>query len=299
MSHTRFLKMALPAIAIPSVAVPFLPFLPFLPSSFWTTYVDVVEPLSLLAGAVLALLVAFSYSKELKAAFIFLSMFLLVYALAIVLFLSYSPVLLPYLRSHLNEVGIVSLVETIQLINYAMLVFFCLNLLRAIDVTHLNKKGWILLGVTAAFSIFLATYPVLPGVKGIWTQAAPDTAHLTMRALDAALIIVLTPVLWLYIQHLKSQERQSLTFTVVISGIVFVTLFDYLFKLLAQIFPRLTPAGSLLQVAIPETLFVYGYLAIAAGLYAHLKDDAWGYEAVEKAMEGGPERGEPKEDERG
>jgi hypothetical protein len=67
MSHTLFLKIALPAVAIPALVVLFLP------AGIMTIYVDVIEPLSLLIGSFLALYVSFIYRKQLKAAFIFLS----------------------------------------------------------------------------------------------------------------------------------------------------------------------------------------------------------------------------------
>ena len=100
------------------------------------------------------------------------------------------------------------------------------------------------------------------------------------------MIIVLMPVLWLYVQYLKSQQRQSLTFTVIIFGIVCATIFDYLFQLITKVFPRLLTEGSLLYTTIPEMLFIYGYLIIAVGLYAHRKEDEWGYNIVDKVMEG-------------
>lgn len=356
MRHTLFLKIALPAIAIPALIVLFLP------AGVWPTYVDVVEPLFLLIGSFLALYVSFSYRKQLKAAFIFLSVFLLVYALAIVLFLAFSPLLLPYLKTELGDAEILSVVQSIQFINYSMLFFFCINILRVVDVTKLSRNGWILFGVTVPFCGLLAIYPVSPLIGDIWNQALPAISHIamqllnyaviiilapvlwlyvqylksrrgqaltftviifgtalalailfifllavypelplirdvwsqelpkisivTIRVLDAALIIVLVPVLWLYIQYLKSQQRQSLTFTVVIFGVVFFTLFDYLFQSVLQIFPRLLTEGSPLYTTIPEMLFIYGYLIIAVGLYAHRKQDEWGYRAVDRAMAG-------------
>ena len=356
MNHVRFLKIALTVIAMPALLVLILP------ARVWPTYVDTVEPLSLLVGSFLALWVSFSYRKELKAAFIFLSVFLLIYALAIVLFLSFSPLLLPYLESRLDDADILSLVQAIQFINYAVLFFFCINILRVVDITKLNRKGWILFGLTVPFCCFLAIYPVmsmiagiwnralpvityittqfingsviivlvpvlwlyvqhlksrgrqtltvtviifgialaviilfwvlmilypmLPPIQLIWSQSLPAISHISIRLFDAALIIVLMPVLWLYVQYLKSQQRQSLTFTIVISGVVFFTLFDYLFQVVLQLFPHLLPEGSPISTSISEMLFVYGYLMIVVGLYAHHKEDAWGYKAVDQAMSG-------------
>lgn len=280
MSHTLFLKIALPAIAIPALIALFLP------SGVWTTYVDVAEPIFLLIGAFLALWVSFSYRKELKSAFIFLSVFLLVYALAIVLFLSFSPILVPWLELRLGIAETFRLVQGVQFINYAMLLFFCINLLKAIDISRLNRNGWIFFALTVIFSIFLAIYPVLDLIKDISSLELPGIFYITMRILDAALIIVLAPVLWLYVQYLKSQQRQSLTFTIIIFGIVCATVFDYLFELIIKVFPQLLTEGSPLYATVPETLFIYGYLVIAVGLYAHRKQDEWGYKTVDRAMAG-------------
>ncbi len=280
MSHTLFLKIALPIIAIPALIVLFLP------AGVMSTYVDVVEPISLLVGAFLALWVSFTYRKELKAAFIFLSVFLLVYALAIVLLLAFSPLLLPYLETLLGEDEIFSLVEGIQFINYAILFLFCVNLLKVVDIRQLNRRGWLLFALTVIYAIIAAIYPVLDSIRDITNAGLPVISYITIRMLDAALIIVLVPVLWLYVQYLASQQRQSLTFTVVIFGIVCSTIFDYLFQLIMAIFPRLLAEGSRLYTAIPELLFIYGYLMIAVGLYAHRKQDEWGYNAVDRAMSG-------------
>ncbi len=280
MSHTLFLKIALPVIAIPALVALFLP------ARIMTTYVDMVEPLSLLAGSFLALYISFSYRKELKAAFIFLSVFLLIYSLAIVLFLSFSPLLLPYLEPRLGVAETFRIIQSVQFINYAMLLLFCINLLKVIDIRKLNKKGWTIFSMAVIFCFFLATYPELDKIKDISNLGVPEFSSIAMRILDAALIIVLVPVLWLYVQYLKLQQKQSLTFTVIIFGIVCATVFDYLFELVIKVFPRLLPEGSLLYTAIPETLFIYGYLIIAVGLYAHRKQDEWGYKAIDRAMAG-------------
>ncbi len=245
-----------------------------------------VEPLSLLIGSLLALYASSIYRKQLRAAFIFLSAFLFIYMLAIILFLSSSPVLLPYLEPRLEGTEILSLIQGVQFITYAMLFLFCVNLLKVVDVRQLNRNGWILFALTVIFCIFLAIYPELALVKVISSFGLPAILYIAIRILDAGLIIVLMPVLWLYIQYLKLQQRQSLTFTVVIFGIVFSTIFDFLFESIIKIFPRLLTEGAPLYTAIPHMLFIYGFLIIAVGLYAHRKQDEWGYNTVDRVMAG-------------
>ncbi|MFH1031961.1 MAG: hypothetical protein V1767_05320 [Chloroflexota bacterium] len=280
MNVSRFLKITLPVVAIPAlIAI-------LLPDNVWSTYVDIIEPLSLFIGSLLALYVAFSYRKELRAAFLFLSAFLFIYMLAIIFFLSFSPILLPYLRPHLNETELFSLIQSVQFVNYAMLFLFCINILKVVDITKLNRTGWLLFIFAAIYCIVAAVYPMLDLIKGVSSIGPSEIAYLIIRILDAALIIILTPVLWLYVQYLRSQQRQSLTFTVVIFGIVCATVFDYLFELIIAIFPKLLSQDSPLLATLPETLFIYGYLIIAVGLYAHRKQDDWGYDVIDRTMAG-------------
>lgn len=280
MNHARFLKIALPAIAIPALIVLFLP------ARVWSFYVDIVEPLSLLIGGFLALYVSRLYRKELKAAFVYLSAFLFIYMLTIILFLSYSPILVSYLEPHMGNDRIHLIVNIIQFINYAVLFLFCVNLLKVVDVRQLDSNGWIVLAMVFILCIDVALYPEIDLIGDISTAGPLAVLYIIRRVFDAALVIVLTPVLWLYIQHLRSRHEQSLTFTVIILGVVCSTIFNYLFEFILEVFPNLLSQGSHLYVIIPEMLFIYGYLLIAAGLYAHRKEDQWGYDIIDKAMTG-------------
>lgn len=283
MSHTRFLKIVLPIAAIPALIVLFLP------AGVVSVYIDVIEPISLTTAAALALWVAFIYRKGLKAAFVFLSVFLFIYMLAIVLFLSNSPILLPGVRNLVGDDHILLVVQGVQFVNYFVLILFCVNLLKVVDIRRLDGNGWLISVLAFFLCMFLAIFPELELIKNLSSYGLSAVLYIIIRILDAALIVVLTPVVWLYIQHLKSRQKQSLTFTVVIFGIVCATLFDYLFQLVVTVFPRLLAEGSPLYKTIPEALFIYGYLIIIAGLYAHRKQDEWGYNAVDKAINGGLE----------
>lgn len=283
MNHTRFLQIALPVIVIPALIILFLP------AGVSSTYVSVSQPLSLLIGSLLALYVSFSYRKQLKAAFIFLSAYLFIYMLAIILFTHGESFLRSFFGDYYGQ-----LVLSVQALNYFMLFIFCINVLKVVNITHLDRNGWIIFGVTVVFSVFLAVYPVLDLITDIWKGkllAVPATlvqslSYILIRLVDAGLIIVLTPVVWLYIQYLKSQQQQSLTFTVIVFGIVCATLFDYLCQSVLKMFPQLLATESPLRTAISEMLYLYGYSVIAVGLYAHFKEDEWGYNIIDKAMGG-------------
>jgi hypothetical protein len=278
MSPTRFLKITLPSILIPALIVLILP------AGVWPTYVDIMQPLALFIGSFLALYVSFAYRKQLRVAFIFLSAFLFIYMLAIILFLSCSPILLPHLKLQLGEAEIFRLIQGVQLMTYSMLFLFCINLLKVVNVTQLNRTGWTIFSLAFVFCLLVTTYPILDLIRTISSIELAGILYIMIRIFDAALIIVMVPVLWLYIQHLKSRQRQSLTFTVIIFGIVCSTILDYLFESIVQVFPRLLASGSPLYLTIPKVLFIYGYLTIAVGLYAHRKQDEWGYNTIDKTM---------------
>ncbi|MFC2044352.1 hypothetical protein ACFLT8_04065 [Chloroflexota bacterium] len=280
MTTARFIKFALPAIALPALIGLILP------ARIWPTYFDILEPISLLIGSLLACYISFMYRSELKVAYIFLSAFLFIYMVAIILLLSFSPVLLPYLESRLGGAETIFIVQGIQFINYAMLFLFCVNLLKVVDITKLNRNGWFIFVLTTVYCIFTAIYPKLDLIVNLRNLELPEISYLAVRILDAALIVILTPVIWLYVQHLKSQQRQSLAFTIVIIGIVWATLFDYLFELIMVIFPNLLGQDSHLLVTIPEALFIYGYLIIAVGLFAHCNQDKWGYDIIDRTTAG-------------
>ncbi len=271
MNYTRFLSIALPVVAIPSLV------LLFLSPEISSTYVRVVEPIALLIGAILALQVSFLYRKQLRAAFIFLSAFMFIYMLAVII--------LPFIQPHVVDHFQIT-VLSIQIFCYCMLITFCVLLLNVIDIRRLDTVGWIIFSVIFAISIFVVIYPVWSSIRDITHQDLPVILYLFTRVVDAGLVIVLMPVVWLYVQYLRTQNKQSLTFTVIIFGIVWSTIADYIFEVFYQESLQTFMGGNQLGVAVPEMLYLYGYLIIAVGLYAHLKQDEWGYDIIDKAMGG-------------
>ena len=270
MTYTKFLKIFLPVAVIPVLVVLLLP------TDVSDIYIKIVKPVFLLTGALLAFRVSRIYTKQLRATFTFLSAYLLILMIA--------TTSLPYLQPYIENYFATS-VFIIQVINYSMLVLFCINLLKVVDIRELNRKGWGIFSITLLLSVFLALYPSL--VDKIWELSVPIeqiVSYYMIRVLDAALITILIPVIWLYVQYLKTQQKQSLTFTVIITGIVVYTLFDYLFQAIVRIFPALLAEGSIMHDVIPQMLYMYGYMVVAFGLYAHLKHDEWGFKSIERLL---------------
>ena len=263
-NHTRFLWITLPIAVILTVVTLFLP------DAIFGTWVSIVEPLTLAAGGLLALRISFMYSKQLRLAFVFFSLFLFIYAGAIILFTAIDTLV----TGNLFTVLVIS----VQAVDYVFLILFCVNLLKVIQISRLNTTAWLIMGLTAAVSLFLALYP--PVADGILSADPVVIMYLAIRVIDAGLVVALVPIIWLYITYLKSQQRQSLTFTVIISGIICATIFNYLHEAVV----RLVAPGAIQDTPffniIPDTLFIFGYLVILVGLYAHLKDEQWGYRSL-------------------
>ncbi len=279
MNNTKFLTLALFLIAIPVIVI-FL-----LPTGIAPIYTSVVQSLYLFIGAVIAFRISFHYRMQLKSAFAFLSAFLFIYMLSIVLF--------TYAKSFLEDYHSLT-VLLFQIANYSMIILFCYCVLKVVDIRRLDKVGWVVFAATLSICIIIAIFPVVDLINDVLNGKLPpvpnsliqSVSYIIIRLFDAALVTALMPVVWLYVQYLKSQHEQSLTFTVIVSGIICATLFDYLFQSTLQIFPQLLAPQSYLHKNIPEALYLYGYSTIAVGLYAHLKRDVWGYDIVDKAMSG-------------
>lgn len=267
MNYRKFLAIFLPLVLLPSLLVLFLP------GSISLDYVDVLEIVTLMGSGLLALEVAASYRKQLRMAFIFLAFYLIILGVAIIA--------LPRLEVPLGT-AFMGFVLGMQVVSYAMLVLSCLYILKAVDARKLNGTGWGIFAMTLLVCLFVALYPPLSSPLG--NISFQFVSALLIRLVDAALIIALMPVICLYIQYLRTQHQQSLTFTVIVAGIVFSTIFDFIFQSVVTAFPNLLLPDSTLYKIIPEIIYSYGFSVIAVGLYTHLKHDEWGFQAIEKAL---------------
>jgi len=270
-NHAKFLKITLPlAVILAAVAL-------FLPVKTADIYHSVMELAALFGGALLALRISFLYRKQLRTAFACFSAFLFIYGVFVLAF--------PFISKVMSSNSSLLLIVAVQTVDYVLLTLFCVNLLGAMRLGDLNKNAWITLGVTAAVCYFLALFP--PMYDGIIDSSFNIIIYMAIRVIDATLVVALVPVIWLYISYLKSQQRQSLTFTVIITGIICATLLDYLFETIARLLlPSLTGGW---YTVIPYALFIFSFFVILAGLYAHLKDEQWGFAAIDKAMADGLE----------
>jgi hypothetical protein len=266
-NHTKFLTISLPIFLIFSLLV-FI-----LPENMAARYVDIFQTVVLLAGAWLAFKVSTKYLKDLRMVFKFLSLYLLIFAIALIV--------LSILETQSGSFFI-WLVLAMQFLVYIMLLISCIYIVKVVDVRRLNSTGWVIFTVTLVFCIFVAIFPPIRSGTELSLQYV---LNIVIRLLDAALIVAMVPIIWLYLQYLKARQQQSLTFTVIVTGIIFSTVFDYLFQTIITAVPQCLESGSTLCTTIPEMIYSFGYSIITIGLYAHLKHDEWGFKAIEKALD--------------
>jgi hypothetical protein len=240
-------------------------------------------PLALLIGAVLAIWVASTYKKELQKAFIFLALFLFLMMLANIDYL------MNLLRLELGDLYPV-FVLFMQLTTYAMLVIFSLYILKVTELREIGIKGRIAIMAVLFFGILIVLYPVPSELLQIFVFHYADAytiSLLLIRLLDVAIVIMLMPVVILYAKQMRLERRESITFTVIICGIILSSTIAYVYEIVFGV-PLYVIIHAFYHTGSPlDALYLFSYLIIAVGLYVHKKYDEWGFKRIEKALVGG------------
>ncbi len=97
---------------------------------------------------------------------------------------------------------------------------------------------------------------------------------------------MLLPVVLLYAEQMRLEGRESLTFTTIVCGIILSISVAYVYEIafgvpLYVVYYSVYHTGSIL-----DALYLFSYLIIAVGLYVHKKYDEWGFQMIEKSLEG-------------
>lgn len=251
-----------------------------LPGATARLYVSVMHPLALFLGFILAFQVASIYERELKLSFVFLALFLLLYMLGNIL------ALWRFLYSLLGNTT-TFVVLLLQVVDYALLLISCVYTLRVIEVKRMSWLGWIFLGLLLSLCVYIVAYGVPSLTRALPSRPAVAVVGMMIRVFDMLVVLMLVPVLFLYLQHLRTKAQESITFTFIMGGIMLSLISTYIFQLvlgmpLEQIAAAYFQKGSLL-----DATYLFGYLIVAVGLYAHRKYDEWGFQMIEKALSAG------------
>lgn len=257
MNPRIFLKMAVPAILVLSI-ITFL-----LPGSIAGIYTVNLMLLALFIAFLLSLKVAFGYERELRKVFLYLAPFILL------LFLVNIEKFWEILYGIFGQLPFISLI--IAGIAYVLLIMSCINILKITDFKEIQKKEWLAILLMFALGnyiifFFLLQYQFEFNVEMI--------TKVLFRIMDNAVVLMLLPVLFLYRKQSKKENRESITFTIVLIGIIISTIGDYVFEVLTKISHQELSAefhkGTLI-----DSIYVFSYLLIALGLFVHLNYYKW------------------------
>ena len=276
MSRRNILLTAVIIVAVLALVSVILGY--FSSPSFAHYYAMILQILSLFVGFILALKVAGMYNKDLKMSFIFLGLFLLLYTIS-----SIVP-FWQFMASTLGGVTTLTLINILQILDYAMLIISCIFTLRVIQIKRINRYGWIVMGALLILCLYIIVRGAPEVTAALSTSIISAIQVMVIRVFDMGIILMLVPVLLLYMQHLKSRAQESITFTFIMGGVIWSLLSTYIFELVLgissnQVAMRFFQTGSWLDV-----VYIFGYLIIAVGLYANMKYDEWGFRAIEKAL---------------
>lgn len=257
MSPRHFLKIALPVIFIISVIALILP------RNLAGTYAVNTMLLSLFAAFLLSLRVAFSYERELKKVFLYLAFFILF------LFFANLKQFWDLLYGILGMYSYISLV--VAGIAYVFLIKACISILRITDFTRIHKKEW----VTVFLMFVLGNFIVLYFVLNYHFEFTVDVVtKILFRILDNTIVIMLLPVLFLYRKQSTEENKESITFSIILIGIIISTIGDYVYEILSKISYKELSSGFHTGTLL-DSIYIMSYLLIGVGLYVHLNYYRW------------------------
>lgn len=263
MNPRLFLKLSFPAILV----LAYIALL--LPRSMAGIYTVNVMLLALFTAFLLSLKVAFSYERELRKVFLYLAPFILL------LFLVNVEQFWDILYDVFGPLPYISLV--IAGIAYILLLMSCINILKITDFTNIQKKEWfaiLLMFALGNYTIFffLLHYRLEFNVEIL--------TRILFRIIDNAVVLMLLPILFLYRKQSKKEKKESITFTIVLIGIIISTIGDYVYEIITKISHQELSAefhtGTLL-----DSIYIFSYLLIAVGLFVHLNYYKWTMEKID------------------
>ena len=124
----------------------------------------------------------------------------------------------------------------------------------------------------------------LPSSSALAADAEVEIIRLLVRIFDMAIVLMLVPVIILYVQHLRAKAQESITFTLIMGGMIFSLISTYIFEATTGLSLDKIAADYFQKGSSLDTVYLFGYCIIAVGLYANIKYSEWGYRAIEKAL---------------
>ena len=188
-----------------------------------------------------------------------------------------------FLLSHLSSINYLHLVQLLQLACYAMLITSCVYTLKVIEVKRVSRYGWIFIGIMVPLCIYVVVRG-LPSSSALAADAEVEIIRLLVRIFDMAIVLMLVPVIILYVQHLRAKAQESITFTLIMGGMIFSLISTYIFEAATGLSLDKIAADYFQKGSSLDTVYLFGYCIMVVGLYANIKYSEWGYRAIEKAL---------------
>lgn len=257
MNPRFFLKIAFPVILMLALITLLVP------KGIARIYTVDIMLFALFTAFLLSLKVAFSYERELRKVFLYLAPFILL------LFLVNIEQFWNILYSIFGRLPFISLI--IAGIAYIFLIMSCINILKITDFKEIQKKEWFAMLLMFTLGTLIIFYYLL---NYRLEFNADGLTKILFRIVDNAIVLMLLPVLFLYRKRSKMEKRESITFTIVLIGIIISTIGDYVYEILTKISHQELSAefhtGTLL-----DSIYIFSYLLIAIGLFVHLNYYKW------------------------
>ncbi|MDA1173165.1 MAG: hypothetical protein O2826_01430 [Chloroflexi bacterium] len=273
MTSERFIAIATPtALLFALLAV-------VLPSSAGAQYARFALPISLVIGAGLAFWVGAFYRAGMRNAFWLLGGFLLLYGLS-----NWD-----WLLSSVAELLGANFLRALliyQIVDYAMLLAATVWVVRMVDVRRLSRPGWLFAAgtVVVAVAFVLNGMPTVRELFDLSSEAG--TIYLVIRIFDVLVMTMLVPVVWLYVQNANSEYRENSTFMLVLVGIIASLTSAYLYEIVKGDPLTVIAASEYQQRSFRDVLYLFGYLIIAIGLFAHRKHQEWSFNRLDRLLLG-------------
>lgn len=268
MTSRLFLAISLPLALIPAaIAV-------VLSGEAASSYTKLLQPGVLLVGCLLSLWVAMMYRADLRRAFLFLSAFLLLYGLV-----NITP-LVEETRNALKDNFLTGVIIW-QVVTYLMLFAACVFILRAVGITSMGRWGVPVMGATLLLAVGFVANGLEPFRDLFELNAKFAVLQLLIRICDVVVMLMLVPVLLLYVEGARATYQESATFAFVALAVIASLVFVYMYEFIkGQSFIEIAQ-GEYQKGSLLDGLYIFMYLTIAVGLYAHRKHQEWSLRKLE------------------
>lgn len=166
-----------------------------------------------------------------------------------------------------------------------MLITSCVYTLKVIEVKRINRYGWIFIGLLIPLCVYIVIRN-LPSLSAISANPKDEILRMLITVFDMAIVLMLVPVVLLYLQHLRAKAQESVTFTIIMAGLILSIISTYIFKLTTGMSLDKIATDYFQQGSVLDVVYIFAYCLMVVGLWGNMKYSKWGYQAIERALSG-------------